>query len=316
MQVLKCLVADAMHESLFPMLRKIGWHVDYEPSLNRGELKKRLPGYDGLIIRSKTIVDADLLGENPTIRFVGRAGAGIDNLDTNYLRSKGVEILHAADGNRDAVGEFAVGLLISLLRNIPRAHSEVVKFKWERERNRGEELMGKTVGVIGYGNMGKAFARRLSGFGCKILAYDKYKSRFSDEFCVEATMEQIIKETDVLSLHIPLTAETKAMVNSDYLKLFEKNIILLNTARGEIVVLKDLANAIKSGKVRGAALDVLENEKLDTLTEDQAQSFKYLSGKTNVIFTPHIAGWTFESHEKINVALVNKLKSLSFNKTK
>jgi D-3-phosphoglycerate dehydrogenase / 2-oxoglutarate reductase len=316
MQVLKCLVADPMHESLFPMLRKIGWHVDYEPSLNRDELRKRLPGYDGLIIRSKTTVDADLLGENPTIRFVGRAGAGIDNLDTAYLRSKAIEVLHAAEGNRDAVGEFTVGLLLSLLRNIPRAHSEVLKMKWEREGNRGEELMGKTIGVIGYGNMGKAFARRLSGFGCKVLAYDKYKSRFSDEFCIEATMEDIFKDSDILSLHIPLTAETKAMVNSDYFRHFTKNIILVNTARGEIVVLKDLSNAVKSGKVRGAALDVLENEKLNLMTDEQAQSFKYLSGKTNVIFTPHIAGWTFESHEKINVALVNKLKSLSFDKTK
>jgi D-3-phosphoglycerate dehydrogenase / 2-oxoglutarate reductase len=314
MDILKCLVADPMHESLFRLLKEAGWMCDYEPSINREELRKRLKGYDGLIIRSKTTVDRDLIGDDPTILFVGRAGAGLDNVEIDFLRKKNIEVIHAAEGNRDAVGEFSVGLLLSLMRNIPRAHMEVLEMKWERERNRGEELQGKTVGLIGYGNMGKAFAQRLAGFRCKVLAYDKYKTCFSDDFSRQASMEEIFNETDVLSLHIPLTAETRGMVNVEYLDRFRKNIILMNTARGEIVALDALAGAIRSGKLRGAALDVIENEKLETLSAEQLQSFKYLSGKTNVIFTPHIAGWTFESHEKINVALVDKLKLLRLRK--
>jgi D-3-phosphoglycerate dehydrogenase / 2-oxoglutarate reductase len=306
----KCLIVDSMHESIFPLLSGIGWEGVYEPNLTADQIRTRLLGYEGLIIRSKTLVNESLLGESPTIRFVGRAGAGVDNLDLKFLASKNIAVIHAAEGNRDAVGEFAVGLLISLLRNIPKSHHEVSAFIWEREGNRGQEVMGKSISLIGYGNMGRAFARRLSGFGCKILAYDKYKTRFTDDFCTEATMEEIFAQSDVLSLHVPLTVETKAMVNRDYINRFAKNIIILNTARGEIVPLADLAELVKIGKVRGAALDVLENEKLNQLTPDQLQSFNYLKGKTNVIFTPHIAGWTFESHEKINVALVEKLKML------
>jgi D-3-phosphoglycerate dehydrogenase len=308
----KCLIIDPMHESLFPMLTEIGWQYDYMPEISREEIKRRILGYTGVIVRSKTQIDRDLLGENPTVKFIGRAGAGIDNLDQTFLLSKGVAVLHAAEGNRDAVGEFTVALLLSLLRNIPRSDQEVKGSIWERERNRGTEIMNKTVAIIGYGNMGKAFATRLIGFGCKILAYDKYKSGFTDSVCCESDMEKIYQEADILSLHIPLTDETRGMVNNEYFTRFRKNIILVNTARGEIVPLSDLAEAIRTGKVIGAGLDVLENEKLTKLTIPQQQSFNYLTGHTNVIFTPHIAGWTFESHEKINVVLVNKIKSLVF----
>jgi D-3-phosphoglycerate dehydrogenase / 2-oxoglutarate reductase len=308
----KCLIVDPVHPSLFPLLGEIGWDVVYEPDLTREEIRERVKGFDGLIIRSKTIVNADLLGEEPTIRFVARAGAGVDNLDQEFLISKNIALVHAAEGNRDAVGEFTVGLLLSLLRNIPKSNREVGQFTWDREGNRGEEIMGKTIGLIGYGNMGKATAGRLAGFGCKILAYDKYKSRFADNSCREATMEDIYREADVLSLHIPLTNETRMMVDTAYLNRFAKNIVLINTARGEIVKLRDLAEAVKNGKVRAAGLDVLENEKINQLSAEQLESFKYLTGRTNVIFTPHIAGWTFESHEKINVALVTKLKRLGF----
>ena len=184
---------------------------------------------------------------------------------------------------------------------------------WLRESNRGEEITGKTVSIIGFGNMGQAFARRLSGFGCKILVYDKYKQGFADELCQEADMWQIFEETDILSLHIPLTEETRAMVNTTYLSKFKKKIILINTARGEIVPLSDLAESISMGFVRGAALDVLENEKINELTPPQREGFRNLIRGGNVIFTPHIAGWTFESHIKINVALVEKIKTLNIS---
>lgn len=301
-----------MHESLFSLLKEIGWQADYYPDITRDEIKEKHQGYNGLIVRSKTIIDRALLGEHPTIKFIGRAGAGLDNLDLKYLLEKKIQVLHAAEGNRDAVGEFAVGSLISLMRNIPRADTEVKNSIWEREANRGEELMGKTVGLIGYGNMGQAFARRLWGFGCKILAYDKFKKGFGDTFCKEVDMKAVFEQSDILSLHIPLTDETRALVDLDFINGFKKNIIIVNTARGEIIPLPDLVKAMEKGKVRGVALDVLENEKLSKLTTRQLQSFNYLKGKSNVILTPHIAGWTFESHLKINVALVKKIKAMGF----
>ncbi|MBT1702331.1 NAD(P)-dependent oxidoreductase [Chryseosolibacter indicus] len=306
----KCLIVDSMHHSLMPMLDSIGWTYDYKPDITRDEIRQLAAGYDGLIIRSKTNVDKDLLGENPTVRYIGRAGAGLDNLDLEYLKSKNIAVLHAAEGNRDAVGEFTVGLLLSLLRNIPKANTEVRNVIWDREGNRGEEIMGKTISIIGYGNMGRAFAQRISGFGCKILAYDKYKNGFSTPTCYEATMDVIFDETDILTLHIPLTSETRKLVDLKYLKRFKKNIVLLNTARGEIVPLADLAEAMNIGKVRGAALDVLENEKIQKLSAEQQNAFDDLKKRSNVILTPHIAGWTYESHEKINVALVDQINAL------
>ncbi|MFZ6010396.1 MAG: NAD(P)-dependent oxidoreductase [Bacteroidota bacterium] len=306
----KCLIVDSMHESLFSMLTEIGWQYEYLPKITREEIKTTHHGFDGMIIRSKTFVDRDLLGENPTLKFVGRAGAGLDNLDQSYLEQKNIRVLHAAEGNRDAVGEYTVGVLLSLLRSIPKADREVRKKVWDREGNRGEEIMGKTVSLIGYGNMGQGFAKRLSGFGCKVLAYDKYKTGFTDQFCEEVTMDDVFAHTDILSLHIPLTDETRGLVSLSYFNRFAKKIIFLNTARGEIVPLGDLVQAIDSGKVRAAALDVLENEKLEKLSPGELQSFNNLAGKSNVIFTPHIAGWTFESHIKINVALTQKMVTL------
>ena len=309
----KCLVVDPMHESLFPMLQQLGWEVDYHPDMTRKEIREKHAGYEGMIIRSKTMIDRDLLGEHPTLKFIGRAGAGLDNLDLAYLASRNIKVVHAAEGNRDAVGEFTVGILLTLLRNIARAHEEVINGVWQRESNRGEEIMGKTISIIGFGNMGQAFARRLTGFGCKILVYDKYKHGFTNEFWEEADMHKVFAETDILSLHVPLTVETRGMVTTHYLGKFKKKIILINTARGEIIPLSDLAESFSMGLVRGAALDVLENEKLNALTATQREGFRNLITGGNVIFTPHIAGWTFESHVKINVALVDKIKNLNLS---
>ena len=307
---MKCLVIDEVHESLFEQLKKIGWEADYRPEISREELQSIHHNYQGLIVRSKTTIDRSLLGENPTIKFVGRAGAGLDMVDVTYLAEKGIHVLHASEGNRDAVGEFTVGALLSLMRKIPAADRQVRDKIWAREENRGEEIMGKTVGIVGYGNMGQAFARRLKGFSCRVLAYDKYKVDFADRYCDAVSMETLEQEADILSLHVPLTAETRAMVDVGYFGRFRKPIILINTARGEIVRLSDLAAAMQSGQVRGAVLDVLENEKLDKLSPEQVNAFNSLCNRTNVIFTPHIAGWTFDSHVKINVALTQKIKAL------
>lgn len=305
-----CLVIDPMHESLFPMLKEIGWEADYQPDISRARIREIASNYGGLIVRSKTFIDEDLLGPSPTVRFIGRAGAGLDNLDLGYLQRHNIAVLHASEGNRDAVGEYTVGALLALMRNIPRADAQVRQKIWEREANRGEELMSKTVGIIGYGNMGRAFAQRLAGFGCNIIAYDKYKSGYSDTFCKESTMDQIWENADILSLHIPLTPETRGLVTLDYLKRFHKRIILANTARGEIVEMRVVHQGLEQGLLRGVVLDVLQNEKLDRLTPEQTASFEFLSNRSDVIFTPHIAGWTFESHVKINVALVSRIKLL------
>lgn len=312
MSARKCLIVDSMHPSIFPLLEEAHWQYDYKPEITREEISSILPGYDGLIIRSKTFVDRALMGEQPRVKFIGRAGAGLDNLDLDYLKSKNIQVLHAGEGNRDAVGEYTVGLLLSLLRKIPKGNEEVRNMVWDREGNRGEEIAGKTVSIIGYGNMGRAFAQRLRGFGCKILVYDKYKQQFSDDLVYEVDMETVFRDTDILSVHIPLTSETRMMINEHYLGKFNKSVIFINTARGEIVSLSALENAMRAGKVRGAGLDVLENEKLNQLSEAQLQTLNYLKAQPNVIFTPHIAGWTFESHEKINVALINKIKMLGF----
>jgi D-3-phosphoglycerate dehydrogenase len=306
----KCLIVDSMHESIFEMLHAIGWEYAYYPTSTREEIKALHHGYDGLIVRTKTTIDRDLLGENPTVRFIGRAGAGLDNLELPFLASKNITVLHASEGNRDAVGEFALGALLSVMRNIPKANSQVRDMIWDREGNRGEEIMGKTVGIIGYGNMGRSFAKRLSGFSANVLAYDKYKVGYGDEFATEASLETIMESADILSLHIPLTAETRQMVDAQYFNRFKKNIIFVNTARGEIASLRGIADSLKVGKLRAAVLDVLENEKLNTMTAEQKEAFTYLREQQHVILSPHIAGWTFESHVKINETLIEKIKAL------
>lgn len=311
MPLKKCLIIDQMHESFISMLKEIGWEASYQPDISRDEIKRIHHHYAGLIVRGKTRIDDDLLGDHPTITFVGRAGAGVDNLDLDYLSKKNIEVIHAAEGNRDAVGEHTIGILLSLLRNISRADQQVRSHIWKREENRGTEIMDKTVGIVGYGNMGRAFAKRLSGFGCKVLAYDKYISGYSDSCAEEVDMQRLVEEAHIISLHIPLTSETKGMVNKEYLSRFKRDIVLINTSRGEIVVQRDLAEHLKTGKVKGAALDVLENERLAELTPSEREIFNILVQQTNVIFTPHIAGWTVESHRKINVALIDKIKALN-----
>ncbi len=308
----QCLIIDPMHSSIFSMLQEIGWEGVDVSAKELSFIQSLINQYEGLFVRTRTRVDEQLLGTKPSIKFVARAGAGLDNIDLDFLQKHNIKVLHASEGNRDAVGEFAIATLLSLLRHIPSADAEVRKSVWLREENRGEELMGKTVGIIGYGNMGKAFAKRLSGFSCKVLAYDKYKRNFSDEWVSEVSLENIFEESDILSLHIPLTAETRGMVNEEFVERFKKPFIFINTARGEIVKLSTLAKAIETGKIRGAALDVLENEKLTSFTEDQQKAFTFLTHRRNVIFTPHIAGWTYESHYKINQILVQKLQAFGF----
>ncbi|MFN3758097.1 MAG: NAD(P)-dependent oxidoreductase [Algoriphagus aquaeductus] len=309
---MKILIIDEMHLSILDMLEREGFQVTYSPKITRAEIIDQVSEYEGLIIRSKTPMDRELLENATRLKFIGRAGAGLDQIDLDYLADQGVKLFHAAKGNRDAVAEHALGGLLALLNHIPKADQEVRKGIWDREGNRGHELMGKTVGIFGYGNMGKAFARRLRGFGVQILAFDKYKVDFGSAKVQEVIWEKLKAEADVLSIHVPLTSETRDFFTLQELKSFAKPIWLINTARGEVISFRTLNAALDQGILRGAVLDVLENEKFQKFSADQKAEFERLAQRENVIFSPHVAGWTFESYEKINRVLVKQIKK-AFN---
>jgi D-3-phosphoglycerate dehydrogenase / 2-oxoglutarate reductase len=310
--ILRCLIIDDMHESIIPMLRGVGIEVFYCPNLDREEVISLIGGFEGLIVRSKVFVDEALLQHAAKLKFIGRAGAGLDNIDVAAVENRGIQLFHAAEGNRDAVGEHAVGMLLSLMNNMLVADSQVRSMTWNREGNRGYEIQGKTVGIIGYGNMGQSLAKRLSGFGCRVLAYDKYVQPINTTYARQAGLDELKEEADIVSFHIPLTKETRGLVDYNYLKGFAKPLWLLNTARGEILELKDLLRLLDEGHVRGAALDVLQNEKLHALNREQADIFNDLIKRRNVLLTPHVAGWTYESYFKINQVLAEKIRSFVY----
>lgn len=305
---MKILITDSMHSSLFAMLEEQGWSYDYQPEYRRQEIIDALPDYDGLIIRSKTFVDEAVLANARKLKFIARAGAGLDLIDLQIAKEREIEVFHAGEGNRDAVAEHAVGMLLCLFNNILKADREIRGGVWDREGNRGVEIMNKTVGIIGYGNNGSATAKRLSGFGCKVLAYDKYRENYGDGFAEESTLERIMHEADILSLHIPLTDVTRYLVDQDFIDRFSKSFYLLNLSRGETVRLNAVVNGLETGKIKGACLDVLENEKINSLTTAQQVDFDYLISSDKVILTPHIGGWSHESYVRINEVLVRQIE--------
>ena len=307
---MKCLIIDEMHPSILPGLEQLGFEVDYEPRITRQEILERLGQYDGIIVRSKTAIDQELLESASRLKFVARAGAGIEQVDVAYLESNGIVLINAPEGNRDSLAEHAIGLILALSQNIIRSDREVRAGTWDREGNRGIEIKGKTIGLIGYGFMGSALAQRLHSFGTNVIAYDKYKQNFSNPFAREVSEAEIFDQTDILSLHVPQTEETFGFFNKSYFDKFKKDIVLLNTSRGGILNLADLADLLDSGKIRAVALDVLENEKLKTWNAEEKQVFDRLASHDNVIFTPHVAGWSFESYQRINDVILSKIKDL------
>ncbi|WMN11715.1 NAD(P)-dependent oxidoreductase [Marivirga salinae] len=307
---MKILVIDEMHESITPLLNELNLEVDYMPKINREEIISIIGDYEGLIVRSKTYIDAELLQNTNKLKFVARAGAGVDNVEVNELEKRNIHLINAPEGNRDALAEHTMGMLLSLFNKINLADQEVRNGKWDREGNRGVELMGKTIGLLGFGNMGGAFAKRLSSFGCKIIAYDAEKTGFSNDYVEEVNLEKMQAEAQILSLHIPMNAQNKGIINSEFLLGFKKLDYIINTSRGEVLILKDLLKLLKSGKMKGAALDVLENEKINSLKDSELFVFQELTSLKQVILTPHIAGWSFESYEKINRVLTQKIKLL------
>jgi D-3-phosphoglycerate dehydrogenase / 2-oxoglutarate reductase len=308
---MKILFIDTVHPILTTLLEKDGHECVDGSNLLHEELKKVLQQYEGAVIRSRFIFDKELLDCGSKLKFIARAGAGMENIDIEYARQKGIICINSPEGNRDAVGEHAIAMLLSLFNNLNKADREVREGKWVREGNRGSELQGKTVGIIGYGNTGSAFAKKLSGFECNVIAYDKYKKGFSNAFVKEASLQEIFEKADILSLHIPLTGETKYLVEDSFIKSFKKNFYLINTSRGGCVKTDDLVGNIKSGKIPGACLDVNEYE--DTSFETsrsknlKSDAWNYLIQSDKVILSPHIAGWTFESNEKMARVLFEKI---------
>jgi D-3-phosphoglycerate dehydrogenase len=305
---MRILIVDEMHPSIVEMPKALGLEVDYFPNIDFEEVLLKVGEYEGLIIRSKFKINEEFLSYAKKLKFIGRAGAGLDLIDVDACKKAGVIVFGANEANKVAVAEHIIGMLLSLLHKINTANKEVKANEWNREKNRGEELFGKTVGIIGYGNNGQATAERLAAFGCKILAYDKFKYGFGTHLVKEVELYEIYQNSEILSLHIPLTNVTDNWVNKSFFDKFKKPFYFCNIARGEIVVLKDLVAAMKEGKVKGACLDVLENEKLNKLTIEQKASFDYLVTHDNVILTPHVAGWSTESYVKINEVLRDKIK--------
>jgi D-3-phosphoglycerate dehydrogenase len=299
------LIVDDIHPIFMEKAAAKGYHCDYKPLIKADEAMQIIGDYAGLVIRSKFKVDKQVIDAGANLRFVARAGAGMDNIDEAYAAGKGIKLINAPEGNSDAVGEHAIGLLLSLMNNLNKGDAEIRDGSWLREANRGYELKGKTVGIIGYGHMGSSFARKLSGFQVDVIAYDKYKTGFSDRYAREVSMEDIVKHSDVLSLHIPLTPETNGLVNDEYLFHFKKPIFLINTARGKAVKTSAVLSAIKRGKILGAGLDVLEVEKFPALAEQGW--FDELRQNGKVILSPHVAGWTFDSYRKLSEVMAEKL---------
>ncbi len=309
----KVLFIDSNHASLHEALEKAGIECHLNYHWTPAEIEAHLPEYDGIVIRSRIQLDRAMIDKGTGLKFIARAGAGMENIDVAYAGSKGIRCLHSPEGNKDAVAEHALGMLLALFNNLCKANHEVREGKWVREGNRGLELMGQTVGIIGYGNVGAAFAQRLRGFGVRVLAFDKYKTGFSGEYAEETALETIFEETDILSLHLPLTTETLFLADDAFFGRFRKNIFVINTSRGKILRTADLVKQLECGKIKGACLDVLEYESgsFEALRKDELpEAFSKLVQSNKVMLSPHIAGWTQESNVKIAEVLARKIINL------
>lgn len=302
------LIADALHPVLLERLTAAGIPFNYQPEITREETLQIITPYTGLIVRSKFRVDKLFIDEAKCLKFIARAGSGLDTIDTDYALAKGIELLHAPEGLRDSVAEHTIGLMLALHHHILKSHQEIQQGIWDREGNRGSELQEKTVGIIGYGNTGSAVARKLSGFGVRVLAYDKYRENFADEYATPCDLETIYHQTDILTVHVPLTAETNGWMNETFFDQFRKPIVFINCARGKIVNPFDLVIALEKKKIVAAGLDVLPDEPPFSVgTEEVPYWFHAMRSMTNVIFTPHIAGWSRESYQRISEVLADKI---------
>ena len=316
---IKILHIDSNHQLLWKQLEQAGFtnHADFTSS--KTEIEAKIQDYQGIVIRSRFKIDKSFLDKAANLQFIARVGAGLESIDCEYALSKNIQLIAAPEGNRNAVAEHTLGMILSLFNNLNQADNEIKSGHWNREKNRGHELDGKTVGIIGYGNMGKSFAKKLRGFEVEVLCFDILEN-VGDANARQVSLEELQQKTDVLSLHIPWTPETDKMVNANFINAFARSFWIINTSRGKNIVTDDLVEAIKKRKILGAGLDVLEYEKLsfETLFQDKETpvAFQYLLNAQNVILSPHIAGWTFESHERLAQVIVDKIKAKYFGETK
>jgi D-3-phosphoglycerate dehydrogenase / 2-oxoglutarate reductase len=309
----KILFIDEAHPVLEAELQNMGFECCKDTQSSVEQIERKIHEYFGVVLRSRISLGRSFFDRATALEFVAREGVGLEHIDVDCAQNKGVAVIYSPEGSRDTVAEHALGLLLSLMNNLCRAGWQVRQGKWVREHNRGVEMKGKTVGILGYGNMGSAFAQRLKGFGVEVIAFDKYKPEYGDENAREVPLEILFEKSDVLSIHIPYSEANHYFIDREFLQKFRKDIFLVNTARGLVLNTADLVAALKSGKVRGAALDVLEYEessfdkfRLDQLPPD----FEYLAGAENVVLSPHIAGWSFESKRKHGEVLARKIRDL------
>lgn len=309
---IKILHIDSNHPLLWEQLAAAGFHNEEDFTSTKEEVEAKIHNYNGIVIRSRFKIDKTFLDKATHLQFIARVGAGLESIDCDYAAEKGVHLIAAPEGNSNAVGEHALGMLLSLLNKLNRADRLVREGKWIREGNRGFELEHKTVGIIGYGTMGKSFAKKLLGFDVTVLCYDILDD-VGNANAKQVSLKELQEQSDVLSLHLPWTPETDKMVTTDFITAFTKPFWFINTSRGKNVVTDDLVTALQSGKILGAGLDVLEYEKLSFenlfIDTEKPAAFEYLLAAENVLLTPHIAGWTYESHEKLAQTIVDKISS-------
>lgn len=305
------LITETMDALLMEGLTQMGYEWKYAPGISQDEVEQIIHEFNGLIVATRITVSKLLLKKAVRLKFVGRAGSGMENIDLEAANALGIICINSPEGNANSVGEHALALLLASYHNIVKANLELQHLQWNVEENRVQELEGRTVGIIGYGNTGKAFAKKLFPFGVQVMAYDKYLENFSDQYASQCTLQMIFDEAEIVSVHVPLTSETAGMVNSSFLKNFRKNIFMINTSRGKVVKHQDLLQGLQEGRVTGAALDVYENENFETHTASERKVFAALLETGKVICTPHVAGKSFESKGKIAKVLLEKINNIN-----